>query len=252
MGFQAASDAFTYVYTHALLKALNLIEEDFNNGKDPRDTWSASLRGVILKGDLLEPKYCDPDYCVVNEPPECLNFELPTFGKWGARIEAEDGELNPYKGQQQKWSAWHASNDLWYMVDQDDIAFFQHRDDKEVCRHLDACGGITAQTVDEGMVVFRLPKMSLGLVIICGNQDGWDDGAHGMFINNTNIEISFNTVPLDQSEMDVFPHTKCARVLKRFPTSGRESQTPTGHHYLAVKVLADMERRVLISHVITL
>jgi hypothetical protein len=24
------------------------------------------------------------------------------------------------------------------MVDQDDITFFQHRDDKEVCRHLDA------------------------------------------------------------------------------------------------------------------
>ena len=225
------------------------------NGKDPRDTWSASQRGVILKGDLLEPKYCDPDYCVVNEPPECLNFELPTFGKWGARIEAEDGELNPYKGHQQKWSVWHASNDLWYMVDQDDIAFFQHRDDKEVCRHLDACGGITAQKADQGMVVFRLPKMSLGLVIICGNEAGWEGeggGALGMFINNTNIEISFNTVPLDKSEMDVFPHTKCARVLKRFPTSGRESQTPTGHHYLAVKVLADMERRVLISHVITL
>ncbi|KAL3822034.1 hypothetical protein ACHAXA_007827 [Cyclostephanos tholiformis] len=252
LGFQAASDAFTYVYTRALLKALDLIEEDMNIGKDPRDTWSASRRRVVLKGDLPEPKYCDPEYCVVNEPPECLNFELPTFGKWGARTEAPDGELNPYKGQLQNWSIWHAANDLWFMVAGEDVAFFQNRDDKEICRHLDTCGGITAQTVNDGMVVFRLPKMSLGLVIICGKQDGWENGAQGMFINNTNIEISFNTVPLDQNKMDVFPNGKCVRVLKRFPTSGRESQTPTGHHYLAVKVLNDMERRVLISHVITL
>jgi len=41
-------------------------------------------------------------------------------------------------------------------------------------------------------------------------------------------------------------------VLKRFPTSGRESETPTGHAYLAVKVLNDMSQTVRISHVITL
>ncbi len=240
------------MYTQALLKALELIEKDMNDGKDPRDTWSASGRRIFLKDDLPEPKFCDAEYCVVNEPPECLNYELPTFGKWGARTEAPDGDLNPYKGENQNWSIWHAPNDLWYMVDGDDVAYFQNRDDQEICRHLDACGGITAQTVADGMVVFRLPKMTVGLVVICGNQEGWEDGARGMFINNTNIEISFNTVSLDRNEMDVFPNGKCVRLLKRFPTAGRESQTPTGHHYLAVKVLNDMERRVLISHVITL
>jgi hypothetical protein len=111
---------------------------------------------------------------------------------------------------------------------------------------------MTAQVWADGMVVFRLPKMAVGLVVICGNQEGWEDGAKGMFINNTNIEISFNTVPLDRNEMDVFPNNKCVRVLKRFSTAGRESQTPTGHHYLAVKMLRMTQRRVLISHVITL
>ena len=245
MGFQLSSDAFTYVYTHALLKALDLVEKDMNDGNDPRDTWSASERKYLLKGDLPEPMFCDPEYCVVDEVPECLNYELPTFGRWGARVEDPDGELNPYAGQNQNWTIWHADNDLWYMVAGDDRSYYQDREDKEICRHLDACGGISAQVVDNGMVVFRLPKMEVGLVVICGF--GADK-----FTNSTFVEISYNTVPLDQTEMDAFPNAKCVRVLKRFPTSGRESETPTGHAYLAVKVVNDMEEKITISHVITL
>ncbi len=43
----------------------------------------------------------------------------------------------------------------------EDISYYKDRDDKEICRHLDACGGISAQKVDDGMVVFRLPKMEV-------------------------------------------------------------------------------------------
>lgn len=43
----------------------------------------------------------------------------------------------------------------------EDISYFRDRDDKEICRHLDACGGISAQNVNDGMVVFRLPKMEV-------------------------------------------------------------------------------------------
>ena len=41
----------------------------------------------------------------------------------------------------------------------EDIQYYKDRDDKEICRHLDACGGISAQKAEDGMVVFRLPKM---------------------------------------------------------------------------------------------
>jgi hypothetical protein len=34
-----ASDAFTYVYSKALLKALDLMQEEFDDGKDTRDTY---------------------------------------------------------------------------------------------------------------------------------------------------------------------------------------------------------------------
>lgn len=167
MGFQLTSDAFTYVYTQALLKALDLIEKDMNDGKDPREEWSASERPLLLKKDLPEPKVCDPEYCVVDEVPGCLNYELPTFGFWGPRVEDPDDDLNPYRGENQKWKVWHQPNDIWYMVGKQDMAIFRDRDDKEICRHSDACGGISAQKAEDGMVVFRLPKMEVGLVVIC-------------------------------------------------------------------------------------
>lgn len=119
-----------------------------------------------------------------------------------------------------------------------------------MCRHLDACGGISAQKAEDGMVVFRLPKMEKGLVAICmccGKQE-----AEPQIMKNANIEISYNTVPMNNSTWDVWPDGKCVRLLKRFPTSGRESETPTGHAYLAIKVLKDMPKPVRISHVITL
>ena len=116
MGFQLTSDAFTYTYTRAILKALELIETDFDEDKDPRDRWDASERELLLKNDLPEPKYCDRDICVVDEPPGCLNYELPTYGYWGARVEDPTDDLNPYFGETQKWSVWHENNNLWNMV----------------------------------------------------------------------------------------------------------------------------------------
>ena len=73
-----------------------------------------------------------------------------------------------------------------------------------------------------------------------------------MFLDNMDIEISYNTVPVERSSMDIWPENKCVRINKRFPTSGREAETPTGHAYLAIKVLNDMASPVKISHVITL
>ena len=76
MGFQLTADAFSYVYAKAILKALELIEQDMNDGNDPRDTWSASERPMMLKRDLPDPIVCDAEYCTVDEPPGCLNFEV--------------------------------------------------------------------------------------------------------------------------------------------------------------------------------
>ena len=249
MAFQLTSDSFTYVYTHAILKALDIIEKEINEGRDPREKWDASTRPLYLKEDLPDPMFCDPQYCVVDEPPGCLNYELPTFGMWGPRVEDPDDDLNPYIGEVQKWTVSHKENGLMYMVGKKDTVVFKDREDKEMCRHLDACGYIRASKADDGMVVFRLPKMEVGLVVVCGCC-GKNVG-QAMFMDNDNLEISFNTVPLNKTTFDVWPNKKCVRLLKKFPTSGRESETPTGHHYLALKILKDTSA-VQISHVFTI
>ena len=162
MGFQLTSDAFAYLYTRAVLKAIDLIEQDISAGNDPRDTWSATERPVLMARDLPEPKFCDPEYCVVDEAPGCLNYELPTFGFWGARVEDPADDLNPYGADAAgRWSRWTENNNIFKMVGRQDTAVFKEREDKEMCRHLDACGGLTAQKASDGTVVFRLPKMEV-------------------------------------------------------------------------------------------
>ena len=113
LGFELSADAFSYIYSKAILSALDMIEGAFGDGKDPQDTWSASKRKVVLKRSLPEPLYCDPLYCSVDEPPSCLNYEKPTFGYWGARLEDPNDSLNPHKGEHQNWELWTGMLCLW-------------------------------------------------------------------------------------------------------------------------------------------
>lgn len=153
------SDAFALVYSKAILLALDIIEKDITAGNDPRVIWSASNRKIVSKRSLPEPLRCDPEYCVVDEVPGCTNYELPTYGVRGARVEDPNDDLNPHKGELQKWEIWYEPRDFWHLVSKEDVVYFQDRDDKEICKHLDNCGGISATSSENGMVVFRLPKM---------------------------------------------------------------------------------------------
>lgn len=171
-----------------MLEALDLIEAHMTEGKDPRETWSASKRTILSKESLPAPKHCDPAYCVVDGVPGCLNFEKPTFGIQGARVEDAVGENNPHKGDVQNWKVWYKDIDMWHMVGKQDQAIFQKRDDKEICRHLDQCGGISATSAEDGTVVFRLPEMKVGLIAICGCCG--KKVAEEMFLNNEFLEVS--------------------------------------------------------------
>lgn len=251
LAFQFVSDAFAYLYAEAVLRALDLIEAEVGRGRDPRDRWSASGRPVLLGRSLPDPLYCDPEYCVVDEAPGCLNFELPTYGRWGARVEDPYDVLNPHAGELQAWEVYHQQNDWDFMVGKLDAAVFQNREDRELCRHLDQCGGISALSAQNGMVVFRLPKMEVGLVAICGCCG--KDVAPWMFLENEFLEVRYNGVLLDRSSWDLYPTGKCARLLRRFPRDVPEAMTtPTGHAYLSVKALEGLAVPVRISHVITL
>jgi hypothetical protein len=245
------ADSFSYLYAKAILEALELIEGDLNSDKDPLDTWSAKKRHVLLKTSLPEPKICDPLYCVVDEAPTCINYERPTYGWWGAKVEDPNSNFNPHKGDVQNWEIWldGQEKDLWHMVPKQDQAFFEDRDDKEICRHLDACGGISATSKESGTVVFKLPKQEVGLVVVCGCCG--KDVATKMFLNNADIEIKYNGQTLDPKTWDVYPNEKCVRLLKNFGVAPAAA-APTGHNYLAIKALDNMTEPVRISHLITL
>ena len=248
LAFQFVSDTFSYTYSQALIRALDLIESDLKNGIDPAEKWTASKRKIHIKSSLPPPKFCDPLYCVVDEAPGCINFEKPTYGWWGARVEDPDDNLNPHKGEVQNWEVWHKDEDLWRGVSKQDQVFFENRDDKEICRHLDACGGISATSKDSGSVVFRLPKQEVGLVVICGccgKEVGTD-----MILNNTNIEISYNGQVLDRNGWDLYPNKKCVRLMKQFDANS--ATATTSHNYLKVKALENLSDTVRISHMITL
>jgi N-acetylmuramoyl-L-alanine amidase len=51
-------------------------------------------------------------------------------------------------------------------VDKEDRQVY--KDNPGFCKFPDFCGGIEASKPEAGMVVFKLPKMEVGLVIICG------------------------------------------------------------------------------------
>ena len=250
LAFQFVADTFSYLYAKAMLEALDRIEDEMNNGKDPLDTWSAKKRKIMLKTSLPEPKVCDPLYCTVDEAPGCINYERPTYGWWGAKVEDPNDNFNPHKGEVQNWEPWldGQEKDLWHGVPKQDQAFFEDRDDKEVCRHLDGCGAISATSKDNGSVVFRLPKQEVGLVVLCGCCG--KDIATEMFLNNPDIEIRYNSQLLDPTTWDIWPNGKCVRLLKKFGAASAAAAT-TGHNYLSVKV-QNITEPVRISHLITL
>jgi len=251
LAFQFVADTFSYLYAKSMLEALDRIEGEINNGKDPLDTWSAKKRKTMLKTSLPKPKVCDPLYCTVDEAPGCINYERPTYGWWGAKVEDPNDNFNPHKGEVQNWELWLDGQemDLWHGVPKQDQAFFEDRDDKEVCRHLDGCGAISATSKDSGSVVFRLPKQEVGLVVLCGCCG--KDIATEMFLNNPDIEVRYNGKLLDPASWDIWPNGKCVRLLKKFGAASAAAAT-TGHNYLAVKVLENIKEPVRISHLITL
>ena len=92
---------------------------------------------------------------VVDEAPSCLNYERPVYGYWGAKVEDPDDQLDPHRGALQQWEVWQEDVEFWNGVGKQDTVIFQEREDKEICKHLDGCGGISATSSENGMVVFR-------------------------------------------------------------------------------------------------
>ena len=222
LGFQVASDAFSYVYATAVLKALELMEKDMMS-PDKVDIWdrwflptdyppevgddkeadSARRRTDGLRRrraqqfdlsrshdwleehippapDLPPPLFCDPLYCTVPHPPSCTNYEEPTFGEAGVPVRSIAGWKE--KVDENKW------NNMVGKVDTKIIKGMHDPQWERMCKHLDACGFVSAQFDTDGTLVYDLPasKMTAGLVFVCGCC-GKNVG-QSMFLDNDGVE----------------------------------------------------------------
>ena len=142
MGFQVAADAFAYVYVTGLLKALDVIEQDMNDGVNILDRWfephdnrrvlgdssSRQQHSPLTLGTLPEPLFCDKIYCSTPHPPSCLNYELPTFGNPGITVKSQGD-----------WAISHNENKWNYEVGKVDIKWIKESNDAEEwkvkCKH---------------------------------------------------------------------------------------------------------------------
>lgn len=266
LGFQIAADAFAYLYTMGLMKALEIIEEDMMAGVNVLDRWfdtrrretsslssSSSLDGRQLlqlpQSSLPEPLFCDPLYCTVPHPPSCLNYELPTFGTSEISVRS-----------QSNWTVWHEDNPWSNMVGKVDTAIIKALHDPEwekKCTHLDACGGISPSSSTTGTLVqdfptltYELPssKMTAGLIFICGYPGNKADSA---FIQNPSVSFTLNGKVLDKRRMDVYPNSKakCIRLLRQFGDDGHEKEDTM---LLSIEVSDANYTMVSISHVVVL
>ena len=151
MGFQVASDAFAYVYVTGLLKALDVIEQDMNDGVNILDRWFEPHHDRRLLGEsssrqqqqyrphrqlhlpptletLPEPLFCNNIYCSTPHPPSCLNYELPTFGNPGITVKSQGD-----------WAISHNENKWNYEVGKVDIKWIKESNESEEwkvkCKH---------------------------------------------------------------------------------------------------------------------
>ena len=247
LGFQTSADNFVYHYAGYLLKAMEAVEKSWAAGEDPRKKWTIK-REPMLKSELPKPLTpgVDPRYAVVDDPPECLNNELPTYGQHGVSVAAPDDELNPYRGQVQAWKLWH--DEPPDLIPRFEQKFYEAT--PEFCRHLDHCGGLqSGDGPDAGWLVLKLPKMSVGLIVMCACCG--KDVAKKQIKENDALEVYLDGKLLDHARWDYWPNNKCVRIAQEFPSNMNDG---TGHIYLAVRIKPDAvaPTPVTISHVFTL
>ena len=127
LGFQVAADAFAFYYTHALLRAVEMIEEVIAGADDDHDRSSSfssstgsstSVSAAALETLVAEfpatprpmpsagqpdavppPLYCKEDVCgsKVTDPPGCINFEKPTHGRAQIFVMDPESASNPMR-----------------------------------------------------------------------------------------------------------------------------------------------------------
>eukprot|EP00466_Bigelowiella_natans_P018818 jgi/Bigna1/81206/fgenesh1_pg.78_\ len=172
LGFQVVSDAFSYHYTYALLRAVEKITQFLNENAGDKSKlsgrWPRGKRVLTIE-ELPKPRYCPEELCSQEEPPGCSNWEVPTYGRGQIRVLEPRDSMNPFKDEalptDRGWQHWEAGKRQLIPKEERN---------REGCEHLDVCAGLQGD-VESGLLTFRLPRMTVGRVMVC-SPDGKQAG----------------------------------------------------------------------------
>lgn len=245
LGFQLVADLFGLMHIDALRVAIKLIKamEQKKGGKVVVADFPF-FKKPLMADELPKPVYCNPKLCQVDSAPGCLNLEEPTYGWHQVSIVPVDDTLSPYKGQIKDPNAGG-----WSLIKTRPSGQLIPKREKSMpeCQHLDSCGFVQAGGPSQGWVVFKLPKMTVGMVVVCGCCG--KHIAHNMFLANPHLQVQFDGKDLSNSTWAQWPNGKCARLLNTFPANVNDNG---GHLYLAFRIASVGGPKVGISHVIAM
>ena len=245
LGFQLVSDMFALMHMDSVLTAIDMIKAmEKTKGRAALVSDFSFFEKPIMADDLPPPVFCDPKLCKVEDPPGCLNLEKPTYGWHQVSIVPVDDKLSPYSGKIKA-----PGSGGWTIVTTRPSGHLIPKREKSLseCQHLDSCGFVQAASPSQGWVVFKLPKMTLGMVVVCGCCG--KHIAENMFLNNAHLQVQFDGKDLTNKTWTKWPNGKCARLLTNFPAEVNDSG---GHLYLAFRIASDGGPKVGISHVIAM
>ena len=226
----------------AFVKAVDQILENPNNAvnrwpRDPTDIGPLPTPSIPQDSELYPLALLD------DEPPGCLTLEQSTFGKPQVVIadKAEDF-LNPYREAVKKIDS---GNDAWSIVSRGPNWQMVPREERsmgEICKPPDHCAFFQQPSSGVGTpIVFRLPKMTLGMIMICG---GNIDAGKSTLVKPGTLVALFDGKELDPSGFKVFPTNKCVALQSKFNGPVEDKH---GHLYLSIVAKSNFE----ISQVIT-
>jgi len=236
LGFQVVSDAFSYHYTYALLKAIDSISEFLRNNNNDKsklkEKWKRAPT-LLTIGQLPKPAFCEAELCSQEDPPGCTNWEIPTYGRGQVRILDPRDSMNPFKDQARDtdkgWKMWKDGQRQLIPKEERNM---------DQCLHLDVCAGVEGRK-DSGLLTLRLPRMDVGRIMLCS--PAGKEAGKGLL---DNLDISLDGQPLTQLTQI---YGKCILAQERWTTAVSDSK---GHLHLGVRAKTD--EPVRISHVVVL
>ena len=243
LGFQMVADSFAYYYADAMLRALDMISATIGDAsvKSLEDVWPKKPP-LLTVDQLPSPVHCG-DLCTQPDLPSCVKYEDPTHGRPQIIVLPHSEPMNPFKNNfapKTDADGWK----IWKGAFSDHMPRPERTDPK--CKHFDRCGAMRSTSPSDGIITFRLPRMSIGMIVVCcpeGKECGRDK-----LMPNKSVEyhIEGRVVKANEVTMD-WPNRKCVRVQEKFPDTVQDS---FGHIHLGIRNVRDDGADVKISHVI--